>query len=119
MSVVGFPGQEYRSGLPFPSPGDSSDSGAKPMSLTSPALEGRFFTTSASWEAQVCICTTIYMYTYIKLIYLSNRYLLCARHCARQWIQILESTVEMVHTPLGAYSLMEEIDNNQANNVCD
>ena len=37
--------------LPFPSPGDLSDPGIKSMSLTSPALAGRFFTTSTTWEA--------------------------------------------------------------------
>ena len=39
---MGFPRQEYRSGLPFPSPGDLPDPGIKP---SSPALAGRFFTT--------------------------------------------------------------------------
>ena len=39
---MGFPRQEYWSGLPFPSAGDLSDSGIKPRS---PALAGRFFTT--------------------------------------------------------------------------
>ena len=34
---MGFPRQEYWSGLPFPSPGDLSDPGIKPMSLASPA----------------------------------------------------------------------------------
>ena len=40
--------QEYYSGLPFPSPGDLPDLGIKPKSLASPALAGRFFTTSAT-----------------------------------------------------------------------
>ena len=31
--------------------GDLHDSGMEPMILTSPALVGRFFTTSATWEA--------------------------------------------------------------------
>jgi len=39
---MGFPRQEYWSGLPFPSPGDLPDPGIEPMS---PALVGRFFTT--------------------------------------------------------------------------
>ena len=39
---MGFPRQEYWSGLPFPSPGDLPDLGIKP---TSPALAGKFFTT--------------------------------------------------------------------------
>ena len=42
---------EYWSGLPFPSPGSLPDPVIKPASLTSPALAGRFFTASATWEA--------------------------------------------------------------------
>ena len=33
------------------SPGDLSGPGIEPMSLTSPALAGSFFTTNAAWEA--------------------------------------------------------------------
>ena len=39
---VGFPSQEYWSGLPFPSPGDLPDPEMEPMP---PALAARFFTT--------------------------------------------------------------------------
>ena len=39
---MGFPRQEYWSGLPFPSPGDLPEPGIKPVS---PALTGGFFTT--------------------------------------------------------------------------
>ena len=46
---VGFSRQEYWSGLPFP-PGDLPNLEIDPMSLVSPALAGRFFTTSATWE---------------------------------------------------------------------
>ena len=38
------------SGLPFPTPGDLLDSGIKSVSLASPALTGRFFTNSITWE---------------------------------------------------------------------
>ena len=48
---MGFSRQEYRSGLPFPSPGDLPDPGIEPTSLISPALGGGFFTTSTTWEA--------------------------------------------------------------------
>ena len=41
---VGFPRQEYWSGLPFPNPGDLPNPGTEPMSLASPAFVGRFFT---------------------------------------------------------------------------
>ena len=37
--------------LPCPPPGDSPHPGTEPESLTSPVLAGRFFTTSATWEA--------------------------------------------------------------------
>ena len=46
-----FSGQEYWSGLPFPSPGDLPDLGIKFTSHRFPALAGGFFTTSAIWEA--------------------------------------------------------------------
>ena len=49
-----FSRQKYWSGLPCPSPGDLPDPGIEPVSLTSPALAGRFFTTSAPWEALSC-----------------------------------------------------------------
>ena len=39
-----FPRQEYRTRLPFPSPGDLLDPGIKLASLASPALVGGFFT---------------------------------------------------------------------------
>ena len=48
---VGFISQKYWSGLPCPPPGDLSDPGIELVSLMSPALAGRFFTTSATWEA--------------------------------------------------------------------
>ena len=50
---MGLSRQEYCSGLPCPPPGDLPGPGMKPGSLKSPALPGRFFTTSATWEARV------------------------------------------------------------------
>ena len=47
-----FSRQDYWNVLPFPTPGDLPDPWIKPTSLVSPALAGRFFTTSATWEAQ-------------------------------------------------------------------
>ena len=47
----GFSRQEYWSGLPCPPPGDLPDPGIEPVPIMSPALAGRFFTTSATWEA--------------------------------------------------------------------
>ena len=46
---MGFPGQEYWSGLPFPSLGDLPNPGIKPES---PALTGGFFTTEPPGKPQ-------------------------------------------------------------------
>ena len=47
-----FSRQEYWSGLLLcPSPGHLPKPGIKPVSLISPALQDRFFTTSTTWEA--------------------------------------------------------------------
>ena len=59
---MGFSRQEYSSGLPCPTPGDLPDPGIEPMSFMSSALAGRFFTTSATWEAR----------THGKYIYFSS-----------------------------------------------
>ena len=46
---MGFPRQEYFSGLPFPSPRDLPNPGIKPES---PALAGKFFTTEPAGKPQ-------------------------------------------------------------------
>ena len=45
---MGFSRQEYWTALPCPPPGDLPDPGIEPVSLTSLALAGGFFTTSAT-----------------------------------------------------------------------
>ena len=52
---LGFFRQEYWSGLPCPPPGDLPKPGTEPASLMSPALAGGLSTTSATWEAPVCL----------------------------------------------------------------
>ena len=54
--TAGSSRQEYWSGLPCPPPGIFPAEGLN-LHLTSPALAGRFFTTSATWEAlrQQCL----------------------------------------------------------------
>ena len=42
---MGFPRQEYCSGLSFPTPGDLPDSGIQPTSPVAPALAGRLLIT--------------------------------------------------------------------------
>ena len=49
---MGFPRQEFWSGLPFPPPQDLPDPEIEPASPVAPALSGRlFFTTSATWKS--------------------------------------------------------------------
>ena len=50
---MGFSRQEYWSGLSCPPPGDLPHPGIEPMSVRSPALAGRLFTTRATWEALI------------------------------------------------------------------
>ena len=58
---MGFSRQDYWSELPCPPPGDLPDPGIKPVSLKSPALAGRFFTTSTPWEApDLCLPAPIH-----------------------------------------------------------
>ena len=47
---MGFPRQEYWNGLSFPPPRDLPNPGIKAASLKSPALAGKLFTTSTTWE---------------------------------------------------------------------
>ena len=52
---MAFPGQEYWSGLPFPSPGHLPSSGMELASPVSPALAGGFFTTESPGKPTYCI----------------------------------------------------------------
>ena len=47
---MGFSRHKYWSGFPSTPPGDLPDPGIEPMSLTTPALAGGFFTANAAWE---------------------------------------------------------------------
>ena len=80
---MGFSRQEDWSGLPGPSPGDLPHPGMEASSLKSLALVGRFFTTSAIWEARIwvyyhlfiCSGKPIYEYTTIYLFVLGSPYM--------------------------------------------
>ena len=52
---MGFPRQEYWSGLPFPTPGELSNPGIKPASPASPTVAGRFFTSEPSGKSHVSV----------------------------------------------------------------
>ena len=49
---MGFPGQEYWSGLLFPIPGNLPDPGIEPASAASLALAREFFTAELLGKAQ-------------------------------------------------------------------
>ena len=55
---VGFPRQEYRSELPFPSPGDLPNPG---IEYVSPTLAGGFYTTESPGEP-VLFTTSLYFH---------------------------------------------------------
>ena len=76
LSPQGFSRQEYWSGLPCPPPGDLPNLGSKPTSLMSPALTGRFFTTSHlnNWQ-YICI---LFLQTSIRGPYQKRGWLPCA-----------------------------------------
>ena len=52
---MGFSRREHWSALPFPILGDLPDPGIEPMSLSSPASTGGFFTTGTTWETIVIL----------------------------------------------------------------
>ena len=56
---MGFSRQEYRSALPFPTPEDLPNPGIELVSLATPALAGRSFTTSTMWKAHIHIATLV------------------------------------------------------------
>ena len=60
---MGFPRQEYWSGLLFPSPGNFSDSGIEP---TSPALVGGFFTTEPPGKPNYIVTDLFIVYPNLK-----------------------------------------------------
>ena len=71
-SVHGILQARRLEGVPFPTPEDLPDSGIKPVFPAAPALAGRFFTISATWEV-------FYLYSCL------NRYVctVCVCVCAR------------------------------------
>ena len=77
---MGFSRLEYCSGLPFPLPGDLPNLRIEPVSLTSPALAGMFFTTSTTWEAPGFFNLPLSYSLYVLLLLLSrvSRVRLCA-----------------------------------------
>ena len=66
--------QEYWSRLLCPPPRDLPAPGMEPVSLTSSALAGRFFTSSATWEA---LLSTILLHGYTTVYLPIDKYFGC------------------------------------------
>ena len=66
---MGFPRQEYWSGLPFPSLGGLPDPGIKAMS---PALAGRFFITEPPGKPNVKVTFVIIRNVFFHCVDISN-----------------------------------------------
>ena len=69
---MGFPRQEYWSGLPFPSSGGSS----QPRDQMSPALAGGFFTTEPPGKPNIydSLCCTLETNTVLYINYISIKF---------------------------------------------
>ena len=63
---MGFPRQEYQSGVPFLPPGDLADRGIEPASPLSPELAGRFFTTKPPGKSPIAF-TLLFAANTLKL----------------------------------------------------
>ena len=65
---MGFNRQEYWGELPCAPPGDLWDLGIQPRSLMSPALAGRFFTSTTSWEAHLLMVVSYFWPDYFYFL---------------------------------------------------
>ena len=94
---MGFSRQEYWSGLPCCPPGDLPGLGTEPTSLTFVVLAGRFFATSATWEAHLQYITrygSLSLNLFSFFLIMANRwgnsgwlyFLGLPNHC-RWWLQ--------------------------------
>ena len=88
-----FSRQEYWSGLLWPPPRDLPNPGIEPMSLRSPALASKFFTTGTTWEAPSLARNTINTSCPTDLV-IEQRQCLVAQ-LSRVWI--LETLWSVVH----------------------
>ena len=77
---LGFSQQEHWSALPFPSPGDLANPGIEHMSLMSPTLAGKFFTTKPSgkincllYNLLIIVCMNVSLYISICIFTLDQK----------------------------------------------
>ena len=96
---MGFPRQEYWSGLPCPPPGDLPNPGIEPKHPVSPALAGGFFTTSTTWEAFCEFSTDLFYILVLMSVWVLFSGIYCYSAAVNilvyvfWWIQVLISAV--------------------------
>ena len=95
---MGVSRQEYWSVLPCLPPGDPPNPEIEHMSPMFLALPGRFFTTSATWEAPGAWVTCLEM--------------LNAGHCIAGYVCTCVCVCVYIHTPMDSQSFQEAFQNN-------
>ena len=96
--------QEYRSGWPCPPPGSLPNPRIEPMSLTSPALADRFFTTSVTWQAHdkehinymtqgSCPVKWNRRNKWEHSIYVQSTFLLLLQKIQQEWTEVIRSYI--------------------------
>ena len=81
---MGFPRQEYWSGLPFPLPGNLSNPGIKPLSPASPKLQVDSFTAEPPWKFQNRECRLAFTLCQI-LPHVTTLWGPCSYSCLHRW----------------------------------
>ena len=89
---MGFPRQEYWSGLPFPSPGEILNPEVESEPPAPPALAGRFLTTSLSYQGSSFFRVTT---CYLSLVFLSS-------------VKVLEAQREPCMCPFSEAKIFQE-----------
>ena len=106
---MGFPRQEYWSGLPFPSPGDLPNPEIKAASL---ALAGRFFTTEPPGKPYRAVLAIVILLYVISLMFIclltaslyksTNLFIFFWPHCAAHGILVSWTGIEPLPPALEA-----------------
>ena len=104
---MGFSRQEYCHGFSCPPPGYLPDPVIEPATLASPALAGRFFTTSATWEE----------WDLIKLkTFAQQRKLSKMKRLPSEWEKIIENEITDKGLTSKIYKLLMQLNTRKTNN---
>ena len=94
-----FPGLEYQSRLPFPSPEGLPSPGMEPTSPVSPALAGRFFTAGATWEAMVQLSSLTWRRNFLLSLCLGSRPFSCPSRCLAFFLAMPRVLTDVTSAP--------------------